>query len=205
MQRAARRGVENVYVPNYFCVQLAEAEYQELTPLLEALAKECQRVLAREAKERGYSSVGPFAVELEPSGELEPGKWKVSKAAFRNEAPEATEFNTKRWPRGALTASAFQLRVLEGPDRGKVVPWQGEDLAIGRAVRSGLCLSDHNSSREHAKIEQIEADFYLSDLGSTNGTFLNSQKIEREKLSLGDLISIGESIIAWEKVNSWNG
>ena len=80
---------------------------------------------------------------------------------------------------------SFQLRVLEGPDQGKVVPWQGEVLYIGRAVSGGLCLTDQNVSREHAKIEQRAEEFYLTDLGSTNGTYLNSQKVQQEKLKLG--------------------
>mgnify|MGYP000992895210 FL=1 len=197
MQRAGRRGVENIYVPNLFQVQIADGEYRELAPLISALAEECQEVLSREASERGYSAVGPFRVELEPCGDLEPGKWKVIRA-FANESGQTMEENTKRWSREAL-APSLQLRVLEGPDRGKLAPWKGETLVIGRAVHCGLSLSDHNASREHAKIQQQDDDFYLSDLNSTNGTFLNSQKIERKKLNLGDLICIGETVISWEK------
>lgn len=203
MQRQGRRGVENVYVPNFFQVQIAQSEYIELEPLIQSLSEECQRLLARQAQERDYSAVGAFAVEISPNPQLLPGKWEVVTSAFRNETPELSDDNTKRWRPGELTP-AFQLRVLAGPDTGTIVTWPGESIAIGRAVGRGLNLTDTNTSREHARILEAPDGFYLKDLGSTNGTFLNGKKIEQEKLVPGDEIRVGESIIVWERVESWN-
>ncbi len=203
MQRQGRRGVENVYVPNFFQVQIAQSEYIELEPLIQSLSEECQRLLARQAQERDYSAVGAFAVEISPSSQLLPGKWEVVTSAFRNETSELSDDNTKRWRPGELTP-AFQLRVLAGPDLGTIVTWPGESIAIGRAVGRGLNLTDTNTSREHARILEAPDGFYLKDLGSTNGTFLNAKKIEQEKLAPGDEIRVGESVIVWERVDSWN-
>lgn len=202
MQRQSRRGVENVYVPNFFQVQIAQSEYIELEPLIRSLSEECQRVLTRQAHEQGYSAVGAFVVEINPNSQLLPGKWEVATAAFRNEAPDLDD-NTKRWRPGQL-APTFQLRVLAGPDGGKIVSWPGETISIGRSVIRGLNLTDTNTSREHAQIIETSEGFYLKDLGSTNGTFLNSKKIEQELLAPDDEIRVGESIIIWERVDSWN-
>lgn len=204
MRRHSRRGVENVYVPNYYQVQIAADEYQELLPLLSSLAQECAQVLTRQAQERNYQTVGAFVVELESSAELEPGSWEVAVAAFREESPEFLDAHTKRWGAGELLPQ-FQLRVLEGIDQGKTAPWQDAPLFIGRAVEGGLLLSDQNTSREHARIEKEGSDFFLTDLGSTNGTKVGGKKIQRVRLSAGDVITVGETTLTWEQVASWNG
>ena len=69
---------------------------------------------------------------------------------------------------------------------------------IGRNPDCDIFIDDAVVSSEHAVIEKIEnhdaegpADYYLEDLNSTNGTFLNNAKIAREKLQHEDVIRIG--------------
>jgi sigma-B regulation protein RsbU (phosphoserine phosphatase) len=69
----------------------------------------------------------------------------------------------------------------------------GHRTIIGRAENSHVRLADRSLSRNHAEILQREGASYLVDLGSTNGTFLNGVRLDRERpLRDGDVIVLGE-------------
>jgi pSer/pThr/pTyr-binding forkhead associated (FHA) protein len=69
-------------------------------------------------------------------------------------------------------------------------------LTIGRDPKSSISLDDKLVSREHAVIQKIKDDFYIQDLRSTNGTFVNGSKIppgDYVRLRLSDTILIGRT------------
>ncbi len=67
------------------------------------------------------------------------------------------------------------------------------DATIGRAFDNTICIDDTGVSRYHAIIEQREKEYWLSDLGSRNGTSVNQEPvISKRKLQDGDSISIGD-------------
>jgi len=69
-------------------------------------------------------------------------------------------------------------------------------ITIGRDERADLTLSDGSISRAHCMVERSEAGYVLVDLGSTNGTTLNGERVEGQKpLTPGDKIFIGASVI----------
>src|SRR5436189_3489590 len=74
------------------------------------------------------------------------------------------------------------------------IPDEGE-LLIGRASDLDLVLVEDMVSRKHAKLIAQNGSLTLSDLGSTNGTFVNGEKIRRTELKRNDRILIGTSII----------
>lgn len=79
-------------------------------------------------------------------------------------------------------------------------PWTAEiskrRVTIGRSVRNDICLEDPFASRLHAEL-RIEGDtYFLSDLGSANGTFVNGQRLsETVQVFPGDRIRVGETVI----------
>lgn len=88
------------------------------------------------------------------------------------------------------------LRVAQGPDRGKVFDLSpGGCYVVGR--REGdIPLSDEKVSYRHAEIKILGPDAWLVvDLASTNGTFLNGRRVERQKFQHGDEIRIGDTLI----------
>jgi sigma-B regulation protein RsbU (phosphoserine phosphatase) len=86
----------------------------------------------------------------------------------------------------------IEVHSTSGPRRR--VPMTDGRMVIGRGEESHVFLPDYRLSRRHAEVEQRIDGFYIVDLGSTNGTFLNGQRILGEhRLADGDLISLGDS------------
>ena len=76
---------------------------------------------------------------------------------------------------------------------GRTHPVTSRVVVIGRSRECDVRLADTNVSRRHAELRQDGATYWLVDLGSTNGTDLNGRRVEREKLSDGDAITIGST------------
>jgi hypothetical protein len=68
---------------------------------------------------------------------------------------------------------------------------KGEDFLIGRAFECHLMLNDEMISSHHARIVRTGEHYELQDLGSTNGTFVNGEKIDKKVLRTNDRIQLG--------------
>lgn len=91
---------------------------------------------------------------------------------------------------------ALGLKFISGKYLGGelVLPEEGE-LFIGRATELDLVLAEDMVSRKHAKLCMHAGALEITDLGSTNGTFVNGEKITRADLGLHDRVLIGTSIL----------
>jgi len=75
---------------------------------------------------------------------------------------------------------------------GESFPLSGERMTIGRRPDSDVFLDDVTVSRDHALLVRRGSDFYLDDLGSLNGTYVNRHRIESHRLEDGDELQIGK-------------
>ena len=91
--------------------------------------------------------------------------------------------------------NAITLRVLDGSDRGRV--WQdvAPPVTIGREEGNTIQLNDERVSRFHIKIQEDNENLVLTDLESTNGTKVNGEEIQLRILRVGDMISVGRSVL----------
>ncbi len=88
------------------------------------------------------------------------------------------------------------LVEFNGPNPGRTLNMDPNSvISIGRDPEQTLSIDDQLCSRQHARIWFEDGHWYIEDCRSRNGTYLNSQPIERGILSLGDLIRVGERIL----------
>lgn len=90
----------------------------------------------------------------------------------------------------------FQFVMRSGPTPGVVFPLEGDQLTIGRDSSNGVAINDAEVSRKHSRLIFQGGKYVIDDLGSTNGTFVNGQRLAGPVvLKAGDVVSLGEQIV----------
>ncbi len=90
----------------------------------------------------------------------------------------------------------FALKFISGKYQGGEFPLRpNREIVIGRSSDLDMVLVEDMVSRKHAKITTTDAHVIIQDLGSTNGTFVNGEKIKKARLKEGDRILVGTSIL----------
>ena len=94
----------------------------------------------------------------------------------------------------------FALRFISGKYQGGEFPLRMErEIVIGRSSECDIVLGDPNVSRRHAEIRRLGRGYSLVDLGSTNGTEVNGQRVTETSLMNGDVIGVGTTQITFER------
>jgi pSer/pThr/pTyr-binding forkhead associated (FHA) protein len=95
-----------------------------------------------------------------------------------------------------LPTPTYALRFISGKYQGGEFPLRMDrEIIVGRSSDLDMVLVEDMVSRKHAKITASGDQIVIQDLGSTNGTFVNGEKIKKARLKEGDRILIGTSII----------
>jgi diguanylate cyclase (GGDEF)-like protein len=84
---------------------------------------------------------------------------------------------------------------MDGSNVGKLFALGASDVSLGRHSSSDLLLEDDGVSRRHARLVREGDAYYVEDLGSANGTFVQGRKIERHRLSDGDVFQLGPTVM----------
>lgn len=92
--------------------------------------------------------------------------------------------------------SPTRLIVTHGPLTGSAVPLGDTAVIVGRSSTCSLVLDDNYSSSRHARFFQEHGQWYVEDLNSTNGTFLDGQRISNPTpVATGQGVKIGQSVM----------
>lgn len=118
---------------------------------------------------------------------------------YNRSAHQAVENTLTRLKAGDLVPKAM-LVLKAGVREGAGYPLGIHGILIGRRRSNDIALEDSNVSRVHASVDYFAGEYFITDLGSTNGTFVNETRISKKKLAPGDLIRVGSTILEFRVV-----
>jgi hypothetical protein len=119
-------------------------------------------------------------------------------AGLDRPAPNPANLYGKRDP--LPESLRYHLTIEGGPKASGVFPLREPITVLGRGEGiADLDVGDESASRRHACIEYKGGGFWLSDMGSTNGTILNGQLVGKARLADGDEIQIGTVVMRFER------
>jgi pSer/pThr/pTyr-binding forkhead associated (FHA) protein len=88
-----------------------------------------------------------------------------------------------------------RLIMRRGPTRGAIYELQEDVVSIGRGAKNSIIIHDNEVSREHCRLIRVVDDYELEDLNSSNGTYINGQRVAGNwLLQPGFLVELGETI-----------
>lgn len=187
-----RRGL----VPDQFTVRLRPDDLAGLVPADEIASELASGVLSY-ARAHGYALRDRPRVTLQPDPSLRPGEVEVDAQLSPAIEPVvgAGDANggTRVYEVPVVRAPEVVIQVSEPGRAARRIPLSGAPIRIGRAPECELVLKDSKVSRRHARLHARDGVLLLTDLGSTNGTRVNGNRITEMVLGEGDRIQIGET------------
>lgn len=192
-----RAGSDGLVAPTRLTLAVCPADAAALA-VLGGLEFELADAALAHARQRGYRIPERPVVALVGDAAVAPGEVRVA-AAFADGRPPLAPAapgvpgRTLVHPLPPVLPPGAMLRVTSGPAAGRAVALDGRPLTIGRAADADVVVGDPLVSRHHARLAPRSGRLVLSDLGSTNGTIVNSQAIREAVVGPGDRIQIGST------------
>lgn len=162
-------GMDVPYAPNRFTVTLGERDFAHFGELADEIGEQIARSLEDYAYDEGWAFGDRVWVTLQPGG-------RDGRIAVQHTLDE--------------DAPGARLQVIAGVAGGGSFE-VGQSAVIGRDPTCEVVLDEPAVSRRHSEIEWTYQGYVIHDLGSSNGTFVNSVEIEEALLSEDDLIEVG--------------
>ncbi|WP_026459672.1 FhaA domain-containing protein [Schaalia suimastitidis] len=176
---------DRVVAPNRFVVHLSPTDLANLGPSADALAEEFGNQASEHAAASGYALLGPVAVEFAADEAEATGRLRVEASSVRGSVAPA-----------ANVAASPQHPIIEIGDQ----RWLLTEAVtvLGRSSEADIMVDDTGVSRRHLELRITPTGVIATDLGSTNGTFVEGHKIEAATLLNGNEIVIGRTpILFW--------
>ena len=173
------------FAPSHYAVFVNSADFERLAPHREYLLREWTALLADVADRVGIAFTdGIPSVSLDRHDGIVAGAVEIDAWSADQAAPARTPSPPPGRP--------FQLRVVKGVPPDAVYSLRPM-TRVGRSDDRDLFLVDPSVSRAHAIIETVDGAPVVHDLGSTNGTFVNGERISSRRLKAGDLVAFGNT------------
>jgi hypothetical protein len=203
-------------VPNRYVIDLSPYDHSRLAPYAAALAQELAQSQAEFIGEQGWTVYGDVIVEIERGDGLDTGMFRVTAEVYTGgdvaPVPSYEQPPPPAYPPYDQQAAAggYQQpgRPVSGPpgagrgvrlvaNDGRTYPLSIGSTVIGRGDQANLRLPDVGISRRHARLDYDGAQVVLTDLGSTNGTMVNGQRVSAVALNPGDMIQLGTTTLTF--------
>jgi pSer/pThr/pTyr-binding forkhead associated (FHA) protein len=185
--------VRRVIVPNAYRVFLHPRDYAAFEPIRADLEREMGTYLTDLANERNFAMLEHPKVEMLSEETVPRRTIQVTAETVQASAAEgATRVMSSTVRLKAQEDSSNRaLLLLETPDGVHPIPLETTLLTLGRGLNNDIVLEDTRVSRHHAQLRYRTRHFWITDLGSTNGTFVNGEAVSDIALRSGDVISLG--------------
>ncbi len=181
--RAAVIDRDRTVIPNVFHVELSEHDYRRLAVFKDALQTELATLVRDYGAEQRYTLLGPVQVLLGQDDELDTGIFRVRSEA-RAEVSAADGRSGQ-----AVDVDVRQPRLEAG---GTAYPLVRAVTRLGRGSDTDIRIEDPGASRNHCEVV-LGQPVLVRDLSSTNGTYVNGQRISQVEVTDGTTITIGST------------
>ena len=185
--------VRRVIVPNFYRAFLNPQDLAAFAPIRAEMEREMATYLAELAQERGFTMLEHPKVELNADASVpRHGIQVIAETISAGPTDDAGAHTQIFQPPAAGPTSQSRTRLLLATGGSThVIPLESTQLTIGRGLNNDVILEDTRVSRHHAQLRYRARRFWLSDLGSTNGTYINGEQVAEQALRDGDTISLG--------------
>jgi hypothetical protein len=171
--KAAVVSRDRILVPNKFVVRLAPTDYERMTGLGPALIDEFMQLVQQHATAQHYSFAGGLSIKLHQDTALSAGIVRIDSENVKGQV-------------------AWSPVLDIG---GKRYPLSKSRTVIGRGTDADITIDDTGTSRRHVEILWDGKRGQVNDLGSTNGSKLNGQPLNKAPLPPDSIIEIGRTRI----------
>jgi hypothetical protein len=173
--RAAMVSRDRILAPNRFTVHLSPGDFQRMSSLGASLTDELTSLVTQHAKSQGYQFAGAVTIALTEDPSMSEGMMEVDS--------------------GSVQGKISWQPVLE--IEGTRHPLAGSRTIIGRGSDADITIDDTGTSRKHVEILWDGERGQVNDLGSTNGTTLNGQRVSKALLTPDSVVQIGRTRIVF--------
>jgi hypothetical protein len=183
--------VRRVIVPNLYRAFLNPQDLATFNPIRAEMEREMATYLADLAQERGFAMLEHPKVELTSDAGVARHSIQVVAETVSAGPPEDAG-HTQVFQGPSQPSSQARTRLLLATGGGThVIPLESTQVTVGRGLNNDVILEDTRVSRHHAQLRYRARRFWVADLGSTNGTYINGEQIEEQALRDGDVLSLG--------------
>ncbi len=172
--------------PNDFVIDLSPADFDRLSSFGDALSRELADMLHQHAADQHYVFAGPVRLNFRRIGDLTTGRFRVRSQAAASVTPVAGKELSD-----SLIGRAPVFLEINGI-RHPVTP---PSAVVGRGSATDLRIDDPGVSRRHAEFRVQQSGgaplVSVTDLGSTNGTTVNGQRVQQAVLGDGAVVQVG--------------
>lgn len=193
--------------PNVFVVEFSDDDFPRAQDWGTPLAEELCDVVIKHARSQAYTLQGAVKVSFTRNPEVEAGEFRVHSSAQRTtESP-----NTPSTPSGQRIARGHRREEDEPAQTAPVQHWipvldvegdrfsiNADSIVLGRSAEADITVEDTGVSRKHLEIRRQGEHFLAVDLGSTNGSYVDGERvIGRTELVNGSVITMGRTRITF--------
>jgi len=176
--KAAVVSRDRIITPSDYLVRLSPDDHERMLALGHALNDELFALLSQHARTQGYSFAGVLRISLEADERVSTGTVQINSSS--------------------VESSVSWQGVIEIDGRHHQL--SSARTVIGRGSDADLTIADAGSSRRHAEVLWDGERAMLRDLGSTNGTKINGEKVREAALSPGTVFTIGRTELTFRVV-----